>query len=234
MSYNPNRNDNKGRKTRRLDPHAGTKHSDIMNRRGIGSSAPANVAKVDTLHGYRNEIFSNSEFSQYFECMYAGNSTGFGINKKRDKTARVMRGSVYLILGTIKEDNSIENTNTSLINEGGYILLPKGTGYSLATSGTSHVELLVTEATDYSKDFVSVEKSIVAKGDNVLLVSSNSTVPRRERDSSRAQDQAAKSREERKRGRPRKGGNAQPNANSSSSVGVNPMPMGAAALAETD
>jgi hypothetical protein len=164
MPYNPHRSKQLVRQRQRTEAiGAGIKHSEILKRRKIGKTAPV-ANQLNTPHGFRKEVFECKTFSQVFECLYAGNNTGFGVNFSGDKTIKVERGTVYVSTATV-DKNTHEQTNKNIqkIGEGAFINLPRGTAYSLATTGNIDVELLITETAGYSKKWIMLDASNIVQ-----------------------------------------------------------------------
>ncbi len=232
MSYNPtlaNGGRNKRRK-RTLDPHAGIKHSDIVRRRGVGSVAPSGSKQEGTPHGFKNLVFKCDSFIQYYECMYSGNHTGFGVNEEGDRILRIMRGSLFVTVGSIDEDGNVTGKDTKQVSEGSYLNFKRGQPYSLATSGTMDVELVITETVDYDKTWRTVEAPLsnVDAGEVIMVAPGQTKTPRRRepRETSKAMEQAQRASAKR-RGRPVA---HQQNTSASTAnnvvIGVNPRPGG--------
>lgn len=230
MSYNPNRkNKSNQKRARRIAPPKGSgiKHADIVRSRGIGRVAPLGSKKIETLHGFTSSVFECDDFIQYYECIYAGNNQGFGVNPKANKTFRVMTGSVFLTIGHL-EDGKITDKDVKIVYEGRYVNLKAGLPYSLATSGDLDVELLVTETKDYNDTWEILEVGISDVTREILLVdpSGSETITKDVRRSNENARKVAAERAQRRdeaRSIPKE--NREPNnPNSSAVVGVNPKP----------
>lgn len=237
MSYNPIRaagKNNHSRTQRTPNPHSGTKHSDIIRRRGVGKFA-TDSAKEDNKHGFSSNVFSCESFVQRYVCLYAGNNTGMGVNKKGCRTIRVMAGTLYVtFVNKVKTTSDAGEVDVSDVadivacKEGQVTNLPKGTRYSLAASGTANVELLITETANYQDTWKELGDASVNTPKSVTMVPPSSS--RRPRGESKALQQAQRL--------SNKKGNAQvhaqletvrrtnDNINSSTHIGVNPRPSG--------
>ena len=237
MSYNPVRAKGltNSRKRTTVDVHAGVKHSDIIRSHGVGTMAPTTEVKHDTKHGFRNVVFSGPDYTQYYECIYASNNLGVGVNHKGDRSVRVVRGSIF-IQSLNSETNALENR---IVTSGNYVNFPRGFTYGVATSGTTDAELIVTETADYADNWESVGvETESANVRNTLRATSRTEVSTTRRSpeeriaaKERAQEVQA-SVKQRGRGRPKKATKAESNANSSSIIGVNPRPSGPASFTE--
>jgi len=225
MSHNPTRATRNINRQRKMNPHAGVKHSDIMKRRGASHSLPSVSDREKFEHGFTAEIFSAKSFVQKVMYFYAGNFTGIGVNKTKDRTIRVINGTLYV---------------TFLDNDGGYdvqkytsgtsINLPRGTKYGLSSSGTSDVELLVTESTNYRKGWERLEKGPIINVDEKSQLSPTQEVQstRRPRSESKAYQQAQKLSGQRTQILAQAGSkaaSAQGNVNSGNEIGVNLRPI---------
>jgi mannose-6-phosphate isomerase-like protein (cupin superfamily) len=254
MSHNPVRaanfykNNNKRRRT--VDAHAGTKHSDIMRRQGVGTSIPG-TARYGTGHGFAADVFKGPDFTIRAEILAAGNAIGYGVNVEGDRVYQVMRGQLFITVadGTAKKIVTVQ--------AGGSYVLPRGLAYSVATS-TEDVELLIIESTGYRQTWTEESHGIARAFEGSPSVSAGPQAPTetRRRDQSKAKAQAAASAQalNKRRRRPPKavaapptgarrgaitqtgaqkiGRNAAANPNSAAVVGVSPMPTGAGGYKE--
>ena len=236
MSYNPARASGRANKKRkRYDPHAGTKHSDILRRKGVGFDATSQD-REKTRHGFTSPVFSCASYTQRYVCLFAGNNTGVGVNPKADRSIRVQVGTLFVtFVNSVKETDeegkvTVRDVATiQKFSEGYNVPLPKGTRYSLASSGTSNVEMIVTETTGYQKTWKELEDAVVTEPESVMVVPPRTATQRRPRGESKARQQAllmsgkkqdlAAEAENRKR-------TSLDNVNSSAVVGVNPRPSG--------
>src|SRR5690606_14244261 len=105
MSYNPARAKNfykNANRRRKQDPHAGTKHSDIMRRQGFGSALPAGN-RVATPRGMAATLFDGPNWTARIETIAAGNNLGYGVNHEADRLYSVLSGVLYVIVGEGEE-----------------------------------------------------------------------------------------------------------------------------------
>lgn len=236
MSYNPSRTSgNRRRKERARNPHAGVKHSDIIRRRGVGFDAPT-ANREDTRHGFSSEAFSCDTFTQRYSCIFAGNNTGVGYTDSGDRSVRVVAGTLFVtIINKVKSTD--ENGSTSVkdvadiqsFTAGHVVNLRAGTKYSLASTGTTNVELIITESAGYNDNWKELEDATVGTPKAVTFVPPSTATPRRPRGQSKAHLQArqiggqkgnvASAAESRRK-------SVANNINSSTVAGVNPRPSG--------
>lgn len=240
---------NNNKKVRRLDPHAGTKHSEIMKRRGVGVTVPMED-REPTPHGFTAGVFSG-DFVVRHEVIGAGNNLGFGVNKKGDRVIRVSSGQLFVFVSD--KENKGNKTILKII-AGRYFRAPKGLKYGLAASGTEDVELMVIESPNYADGWKLLEEGETREVSNVLAgvhpeeatsvessqlidVDLVETRTKRRRRTSKAKEQAlSQARKNKKVSKvipqaangagQRVGRNASTNANSATVVGVNPRPSG--------
>lgn len=247
MSYNPSRlkKQNRGQANRPPVPkNVGRKHSDVMKERGVGIATPIGD-RQPTEYGWSIDMFSGSKFVQRYECMHPGNKTDFGINRRADRTIYVSQGQVWVITAKVSKQNKITSAQTQTkVHAGGSIKLPKGTGYALATSGNSIVELIVTEDPEYDESWKAIKDGVTNIDSELLVLQSNTERPggevakksrRRPRSQNKAMRQARQAQQQQRAQSLGVGpseevevvGNvdASDNANSVSSTGVNPRPM---------
>lgn len=238
MSYNPTRaaGGRNNRKDRKLDPHAGVKHSDIMRRKGVGLHASSSE-RIDTLHGFTTIDFSCESFVQRFACIYAGNNTGIGYTDDGDRVVRVQAGILFVtFLNKVKEtfddgDEEIRDVQEIKQFQAGHtVCLPKGTRYSLASSGTANVELLITETANYQDGWKELEAATVNTPESIMFVPPRvAAAQRRPRIESKAYQQAQQRRAGKKQvaaAAETRRRSSNENVNSSTVVGVNPRPSG--------
>lgn len=236
MSYNPARASGKSnKKQRRFDPHAGTKHSDILRRKGVGFDATS-AQRENTRHGFTSPVCSFEGFVQRYVCLFAGNNTGVGVNSEGDRSIRVMTGVLYVTsISKIKETDEEGEVTIRDVGEikeyapGYTVSLKRGTRYSLASSGTTNVEMLITETPGYQDTWKEIEGAVVAPQEDIILVAPRTSQTRRPRGESKAKLAALKmsgkkvdlqaNAETRRR-------TSGENVNSSAVVGVNPRPSG--------
>lgn len=143
MSYNPAiHGKQKLARQKRIDPHAGKKHSDIMRSMGPRGTNIEDIRnRQATPHGWRILYFQGSEFEMYYEYLCARNGTGVIKNLEHDRCLRVLNGMLYVTSG-----GKIET-----LYAGQACALPKGTEYELATSGDTDVELLICQGPNYEE-----------------------------------------------------------------------------------
>jgi len=248
MSYNPTRAKNfykNPSRRRRLapNPHAGTKHSDIVRRNGMGATVPLEN-RQQTASGFMASVFENDKFSVRQEVLAAGSSIGWGCNKKADRVIKVLTGVLYI---TVEEGGE---KAMKTVQAGGYFRAPRKTQYGYATSGTADAEILVIESADYHKTWESLEDSIAPSGQPQIFVqpaasSTNRPARRSKEDRTQAVSQALRTASKGRRRKPQRmavqaaqsgagdariGKNTTTNTNSGNVAGVNPMPGGAAAF----
>ena len=124
-----------------MNPHAGTKHSDIVRRTGVGQALPADRKR--TLTGYGAETFRGDDFTVRYELIAAGNAHPLGINTKRDRVVHVLEGQLFVQLAIPTED-SVEHKYVSVLAGGQYVA-KAGTIHALGDSGTGDVSVMVVE-----------------------------------------------------------------------------------------
>lgn len=184
--YNPTRNTkSKKARLRRQNPHAGTKHSDIVKRNGVGGNAPVSQVLVHSLHGRESSIFSCDNFEVRYELFLAGNSSGYGVNEKGDRTIRVLRGTLFVTFEAMNGEKI-----TKRIAPGAHLHAPAGMKHMFATSGTEDAELLFIETPDYRDDWQQLEDPVINKVNQPVLSSPEAAIPAR-RKSTKAYEQAA-------------------------------------------
>lgn len=229
MVYNPARMDRN--KKRKRAPHGGLSHNELLRRRRSPTKISSTKREND-VHGFRSQLFVCDEFEQYYQCIYAKNNTGFGVNKTGSKNMRVMQGSVFVTIGQVDDKNKVGEQHTNVYRSGDFISLPKGTGYALATGADSEVELLVTETSNYKKDWQPLGDILINTTSNNIFQVENPQGQklryhahgRSDKSIAAAQKVAAQKQQHRRTGRRR---NSQAdNANSSTVMGVNPRPSG--------
>jgi hypothetical protein len=228
MSYNPARMAPGGLKRRRQapDPHAGTKHSDIVRARGVGFTVGSTVNRELTPQGFSVPVFDGEGFSVRQEAMTALNHAGTVVNQVGDKVVRVNRGVLFV---TLYGSDGVPVTKS--IAEGGCVELPKGTKYALAT-GTLDAELLVVESPDYASttEMISAPEAINQQAPMVVPATAQAT-PRRT--GTKAHEQAAQlvaqqqpARQGRRpAARANRNDTSFDNPNSANAIGVNPRPI---------
>jgi len=256
MSYNPVRANNfykRNRGNRVLNPHAGTKHSDIMRRQGLGITVPM-ADRTQTATGVASTLMETSGFVVRAEVIAAGNNCGLGVHKTKDRMLLCRTGSLFV---RVAVDEGTQGSNEyHRLQAGAHVRLPRGTVYSIASSGTEDAEVLFVEDPDYMTGFIYLENpETVGMSDQSTLSAAAPDMilqPRRT-DQSIAKAQALQQAKEtavRMRRRPARasvtpgtqmasgatavGKNATVNANSGNVTGVNPMPAGPGAYQDND
>jgi hypothetical protein len=237
MSFNPNRLNpsNAKFKKRQNARGGGVSHSAVARGKGVGDFAPSN-AQEPTAHGIRIPSFLCDEFVTYYECLFSGNNTGFGLSADKNKTVCVLSGTVYITTAaTVKTENGWEvdnDTKTMIkVNAGAHASFPAGTAYSLATTGKQNVEMLVTTSIGYDDSFIPLEESISKPGKMIMKAPEGPVKARV--NSQKEKDVVASqfARRQRQRGAnvgkrtELSGTSSVPNVNSSTVIGVNPMPF---------
>jgi len=249
MSFNPVRAKNfykSHRKRHPVNPHSGTKHSDIVRKNGLGVTVPAENRR-ETIHGFASELFGNDNFVVRSELLRAGNSTGFGVHHKSDRLYVVTRGMLYVTIeGQPAKKGESAPRNILPIQQGGCFRAVKGLRYGVASSGTSDVEIMVIEDAGYTQGLEAIDAPESREYVEQPTIASPQPIPESRR---RPTNQKAKQvqnatagKRNRRRGRPV--GKQQPgttqtasgsvnagrskadNANSANVIGVNPRPMG--------
>lgn len=223
MSYNPNRAAGALKRRRpQPNPHAGVKRSDIVRRRGVAQSLPTD-GRVKTKHGVSTTVFESKSFEQRHVFMYSANNTGMGVNKKGDRTVRVLGGRIFV---TILEEDGQKSIHE--VNEDSYFNFPRGMSYSIATSGTGDAELIITETKDYMDNWKELEgETVNVNRNDALFVAPVNTVRRRGKSKAKQQAEAlAKSKGDRSAAVQGAKSSRIDNVNSSTVIGVNPKPMG--------
>jgi len=150
MSFNPVRAANFGKRhrgNRTYDPHAGTKHSDIMRRQGLGQTIPMSD-RTPTATGFAATLMANDKFVVRSEVIGAGNNLGLGSNETQDRLLMCQRGSLFV---EIREDNEV--SGFSRLQAGSHMSLVKGLVYRICASGTEDSEVLFIEEANYAAGF---------------------------------------------------------------------------------
>lgn len=223
MVYNPARTNQQKKARKAPDPHAGTKHSDIMRRAGVGLTAPVASPKEKTRHGFTAAIFSSPNFVVRHETMFAGNNTGLVVSEDGDRTIRVLRGSIFVFF----EDDAGQKIQYQ-IRADQHLHAPSGVKYGYATSGTEDVELLFIETKDYQ--VIELEEPTIRTVNDAVVATPESAIPPRRKESP-AKEQAVAMARARRRSGTSKVVSPQ-NINSANMPGVNLRPMGPAAFEE--
>lgn len=236
MSFNPNRlNPSSAKHKKRMKAQGGgVAHSAVVKGKGVGDFAPIGAQEA-TPNGIRIPSFSCDEFVTYYECIYSGNNTGFGLNPDKNKTMCVLSGTVYVTTANaVKTETGWEIDNDSKtmvkVNAGAHLSFPAGTAYSVATTGKQNAEFLVTNSLDYDSSWVGLEESISNPGKMILKAAEGPVRTRVSNPNEKNVIAAQYNRRQRQRGVAASEGNdsgttASPNANSCAVIGVNPSPM---------
>ena len=256
MSFNPvrakNFYKNPSRRRRPADPRAGTKHSDIMRRQGVGLTVPG-TNRFGTGTGFASDVFKGKDFTVRSEVLHAGNATGFGFNQEGDRVYQVMRGNLFITVGNDEGGKDIVQIQT-----GGQFVAPRGMQYNVATS-TEDVELLIIETAGYDDTWDEQEPGVARPVENPTQQSAGPATPTTRRlDQTKAKQQAVAAARQTARRRGRRpapkvaagptpavqggggattqtgssklGRNTTTNANSGNVTGVSPMPGGPGAF----
>jgi hypothetical protein len=220
----------RNKRPRKYDPHAGVKASDIRRTNATASAAPVGD-REKTGHGYIVPVFSNDNFSTYYEMIYAGNHTGFGVNEKADRVIRVLSGSVYVTEEVVRRGGKPERRIRKLTT-GHHFTIPRGKKAGYGTSGVDFAEVFVVENVGYGDTWEVLEDATFS--DAIQPLEKPSLELSRHRDHStnskamqQAQAMGAQRNARKRRAGTRKVDNAAArNANSGTTLGVNPQPMG--------
>lgn len=129
------------RKRRQPDPRKIKKHSDIM--RQTASSLLVGGSRERTETGFIVPGFQGKTFETYFETMLAGTSTPDFKHEKKDRTIRILSGSLFVL----KDEGNGETQRTA--RAGDEISFERGTTYRLATS-KENVEFFVCQSAKYA------------------------------------------------------------------------------------
>lgn len=229
--HNPTRQSGRRNKKQRIyDPHAGTKASDVRRAAQASSAAPVGD-RQSTGHGYIVPVFSNDDFSAYYEMIYAGNHTGFGSNEEADRVVRVLSGNLYLTEEITRRDSKPERKIRKL-PPGSHVALPRGKKYGYGTSGTDFAEVYIVETQGYADGWHTDEEATFNNESQFIEKPVGELKPPRDprRTDTKAMQQAEmmkarKGKLQRRKGVRRVDGAAD-NPNSATSIGVNPRPMG--------
>jgi quercetin dioxygenase-like cupin family protein len=252
MSYNPvrakNWNKRSNRRRQPLNPHAGTKHSDIVRRAGMGATVPLEN-RQQTASGFMASVMENDDFSVRQEMIGAGASIGFGLNPTGHRLIRVLSGLIF-ITEEVKGARVLKK-----IQAGGSFRAPAGVAHGYSTTGTADAEILIVESPGYHAGWEELEAGVISSNRPQVFVKPAAAdlnrPSRRPKEESKAKEQAIRVSRRRVRRQPRRGRqaavaprgpspsgaaqvgrNASKNANSGAVAGVNPQPMGAGAYKE--
>ena len=225
--YNPARQQPHKKKRRpQPSPHAGTKHSDIMKRRGVGLTAPAYSSQKRMPFGYISDVFSCDDFEVKHVIIYQGNSLGYGFHPSKDRTIRVLRGDCF-----VHYEGKSGHVETQRLQTDEHMHAKRNANYGIATSGTTPVELLFIQSVNYEEDWETLQPAEFANKVPELSTPPTASIPsRRPKSESKALQQAAK--KPRRAPAQRVPAQQQSNVNSGTFFGVNPRPMGPRAAAE--
>jgi hypothetical protein len=138
------------RRRRQPDPRKIKKHSDIMLR--TASSLIVGGERERTETGFRVPGFQGKTFETYFETMLAGTSTPDFKHEKKDRTIRILSGSLFVL----KDEGNGETQRTA--RAGDEIAFERGTTYRLATSKES-VEFFVCQSAKYAATLDTISDS---------------------------------------------------------------------------
>ncbi len=236
MSYNPTRSQG-NRNEQRQQVRQAAQQSTRKPRHtvGAGSAAP-DGDRTATLHGFRTAVYACPSFVNYFDCLYPANAHDFGVTFTGHKSIRVIKGSLYITTCVAEKEGEAAIINpkdkqVSKVLEGSFINIPAGVAYAIASSGTTAVEMLVTESPDYNHDWVSVEGGVITEGDSIVLHSPSAIIDGKSRRVGSTQERevmAERATSRRQRQTAAQDASKRPaattNINSSTVIGVNPMP----------
>jgi len=253
MSFNPVRaasfGRNRGRGVRHAnDPHAGTKHSDIMRRAGLGVTVPLSSREV-TSSGFAAILMKSPTFTVRSELVAAGNNLGLGVHKTKNRMVLVRSGSLFVQTN----DEVTQEAVLHRLQTGGHINLSAGTVHRIASSGTEDAELLIVEDTGYEQGFEYLEApEVQGMSPHAVLAGGTpdaAVTTTRRADQTIAKTQAVQNAVQRRRRAPRLGAGPTPaasdgavgqrapttsplNPNSTNVQGVSPRPMGPGGLGD--
>jgi len=225
MSFNPTRLDPafKSRSNHRQPPPgAGTTHSQIALKYARPRTVPPGDKK-STPHGHAVTLFTTPDFVVRHEVMFQKNNIGIGVNPKGDRSICLIKGTLFVNF----EQNGV--MQMVRLAEGNYFHFPKGTKYSLATSGTDGADFSVVESVGYEKTWTQIETPTAGEeiSGNVEYEVAAPQVVRRQQDPNavanaleQAQQAAARRRS------PKQAAAAAWSSNSANTIGVNPRPSG--------
>ena len=241
MSYNPaihGKNKPVARRQRKLNPHAGIKHSDIVARKGYRPETAMYLEeKIPTERGWKVVHFAGKDFEMVYEYICMHNSTGRVKHRSADRSLRVLNGELYVEL---KDKDIIKLT------QGQVFAFPRKTEYQLATSGLGDAEVLFCQGTNYEEGLTCISVAATNQVPSVKEVIEREKAAIRNRvPGAKAKQQAAKIASRRKRRDQAKqsntqvpeGGQVTPKSPPKTLLpgqqvtGRSPMPMGAAGAA---
>ena len=187
--YNPYRHAKaQKQRMRKQDPHAGTKHSDIIRKHGVGVGAPIKQVLKRSTHGRFSPIFDCDSFSVRYELFMAGNNSGVGVNPDGDRTIRILRGSLFV---TYEDKQGV--VVSERIHQGAHLHVPANVKHSYATSGTSDVELLFIETPGYEDGWERLTDATLLCEDASMIMATPTAARTGKRDSTKAKVQAVQS-----------------------------------------
>jgi len=140
-------------KRRRRQPDVRTikKHSDIMRR--TSGSLVVGGAREKTPTGLVVPGYVGKTFETYYETMLAGTSTASVLHAKKDRTLRILSGTLF-ILSQKGDEPDVQQKAYA----GDEIVLERGTTYRLATS-KEDVEFFVCQSAKYAATLEVVDGS---------------------------------------------------------------------------
>jgi mannose-6-phosphate isomerase-like protein (cupin superfamily) len=193
-----------------------------LKKHGGSSYVPAGE-KRQALHGYSIDLFTNDAFCTRFDVIHSKNNTGLGVNPVGDKTFLVVKGTVYVAvdLNGVKEIVKIPAGNC--------FHAPRGTIYSIGTSGTDGAELHVVETLDYAKTWEQLEAPTVGETVDFSAIQLPNQVVQRGPDPrtvAQASEMAIQADIRRRAPLKKSGTSAPSNANSTNVIGASPRPGG--------
>lgn len=231
MSYNPTRalKDSQSKKVRATNPHAGTKHSQIIRKAGLGASSFSTLASKKTTYGFSTPILESKDFTVKVEIIGPGNNLGLGVNEKGDRFIKVLKNKLF-IQREVEGELVVE-----MINPDHIFVAKQGTKYSLATSGLDSVELLIVESSNYQKNWKQLENPENKPFNFDIEALSTAVIPTRDRDNSKAriygeQELAKRNSRARDQQKPKR----RADIDSVTTVGTNLRPIGPGGIAGED
>jgi len=140
-------------KRRRRQPNvrAIKKHSDIV--RGAAGGLVVGGAREKTPTGVVVPGYVGKTFETYYETMLAGTSTASLRHDKKDRTVRIITGSLFVLVQKGDEPGSQQRAYA-----GDEIVLERGVTYRLATS-KENCEFFVCQSAKYSATLEVVDDS---------------------------------------------------------------------------
>jgi len=145
MSYNPNRQSagaRRANRTRRLDPRAGHKASDIVRLRGPQAATISDVRnKQNTPRGWKVDIHKGDQFEMVYEYICSRNASGMIRHTTLDRALRVLFGELYITIGD----------ETAVLKSGDSYSLTAGMEYQIGTSGNYDTEVMFCQGPNYEE-----------------------------------------------------------------------------------